>query len=156
MSTQSTLRGCGAGCVHACFVALRAWLLRIACFLLVRDCAWLADQIKRARSEAGVHVACCLVHVVCCMLSVVCCPLHVACCMPCGRWQAGLSLMFEPPTADCAHALQLAYLESVQVPHLPRDWARPSHICTETGRTPPTSAQGLAGPIASASGELTR
>ena len=31
--------------------------------------------------------------------------------------------------------------------HLHRDWARPSHICTGTGLTPPTSAPGLGSPF---------
>jgi hypothetical protein len=30
------------------------------------------------------------------------------------------------------------------LPHLPQHWARPAHICTGTGLTPPTSASGLA------------
>jgi hypothetical protein len=29
------------------------------------------------------------------------------------------------------------------LPHLRRDWARPTHVCTGTGLTPPTSAPGL-------------
>ena len=32
------------------------------------------------------------------------------------------------------------------LPHLHRDWAHPSHICTGTGLTPPTSAPGLGTP----------
>jgi hypothetical protein len=32
-------------------------------------------------------------------------------------------------------------------PHLQRDWAHPSHICTGTGLTPPTSATGLGSPL---------
>jgi hypothetical protein len=35
------------------------------------------------------------------------------------------------------------------LPHLHRDWAHPSHICTETGLTPPTSAPGLGSPRSS-------
>jgi hypothetical protein len=32
------------------------------------------------------------------------------------------------------------------LPHLHQDWAHPSHICTRTGLTPPTSAPGLGAP----------
>jgi hypothetical protein len=32
-------------------------------------------------------------------------------------------------------------------PHLRRDWARPFHICTGTGLTPPTSAPGPGAPL---------
>jgi hypothetical protein len=33
------------------------------------------------------------------------------------------------------------------LPHLRRDWARPSHICAGTGLPPPTSAPGLGSPL---------
>jgi hypothetical protein len=33
------------------------------------------------------------------------------------------------------------------LPRLPRDWARPSHVCPGTGLAPPTSAPGLGSPL---------
>ena len=35
---------------------------------------------------------------------------------------------------------------ALRMPHLRRGWARPCHICTGTGLTPPTSALGLGSP----------
>ncbi len=53
-----------------------------------------------------------------------------------------------PPPDDPAKFRDLYLVfEYHPLPHLHRDWARLSHICTGTGLTPPTSAPGLGSPL---------
>jgi hypothetical protein len=55
------------------------------------------------------------------------------------RWRHGQGA--NPPLLTSALGLR------PPLPHLHRDWAHPSHSCTATGLTPPTSAPGLGSPL---------
>jgi hypothetical protein len=80
-----------------------------------------------------------MLHGECCALVRCMFPLHVAHCSSYVVCAAGM----EANRAARRRDPQVVRQE----PHLRRDWARPSHICTGTGLAPPTSVPGLGSPL---------
>ena len=60
------------------------------------------------------------------------------------KWQKVLVVLVDRPCREYIRLMAATSAPGLGLsrPHLHRDWAHPSHICTGTGLAPPTSAPG--------------